>query len=122
MFEHPVSMNLSSLVPLNVVGLLCRLALLLVATSVAGAEIVAFPGAEGFGRLASGGRGGDVYEVTNLEDSGAGSLRQGLASAKGPRTIVFRISGTIQLKKKLVLDRSNMTIAGQTARGDGITL
>jgi hypothetical protein len=85
-------------------------------------EMVAFPGAEGFGRLASGGRGGDVYEVTTLEDSGPGSLREGFLSAKGARTIVFRISGTIQLKKKLVLDRSNITVAGQTAPGDGIAL
>jgi len=84
--------------------------------------LVAFPGAEGFGRLAAGGRGGDVYEVTNLEDSGAGSLRDGIKSAKGPRTIVFRTSGTISLKEKLVLDKSNLTIAGQTAPGDGITL
>src|SRR2546427_8793462 len=85
-------------------------------------EIVAFPGAEGFGRLASGGRGGDVYEVTSLEDSGPGSLREGFSSAKGPRTIVFRVAGTIQLKKKLLLNKSYITIAGQTAPGDGITL
>jgi hypothetical protein len=110
-------------------SLLCRsaktlawLGLLLGASEVSGAELVAFPGAEGFGRLASGGRGGDVYSVTNLDDSGPGSLREGFRSAKGPRTIVFRRSGTIQLKSKLVLDKSNITIAGQTAPGDGITL
>ncbi len=110
------------LFPVNYAGTLASLASLFAASSVAGGEIVAFPGAEGFGRLASGGRGGDVYEVTSLEDSGPGSLREGFTSAKGPRTIVFRTSGTIQFKSKLVLDKSNISIAGQTAPGDGITL
>ena len=96
--------------------------LALVARAAAGKEVVAFPGAEGFGRLASGGRGGDVYEVTTLDDSGPGSIREGFSSAKGPRTIVFTTSGTIQLKSRLSLDKSNITIAGQTAPGDGITL
>jgi len=86
------------------------------------AELPAFPGAEGFGRLASGGRGGDVYFVTNLNDSGPGSFREGIRSAAGPRTIVLAISGTIELKSRLLLDKSNITIAGQTAPGDGITL
>ncbi len=83
---------------------------------------VAFPGAEGFGRSATGGRGGDVYSVTSLADAGPGSLRKGIDSAVGPRTIVFAISGTIELKSRLLLDKSQMTIAGQTAPGDGITL
>jgi hypothetical protein len=82
----------------------------------------AFPGAEGFGRLAVGGRGGDVYKVTNLDDAGPGSLRDGIRSAKGPRTIVFDVAGTIQLKSALLLDKSFITIAGQSAPGDGITL
>ncbi|MES2921814.1 MAG: hypothetical protein V4819_09710 [Verrucomicrobiota bacterium] len=85
------------------------------------AELPAFPGAEGYGRLAKGGRGGRVIAVTNLDDDGPGSLRAAV-EATGPRTVVFNIGGTIRLKKKLVIKKDNgqLTIAGQSAPGKGI--
>src|SRR5688572_12514992 len=78
----------------------------------------AFPGAEGLGAAASGGRGGEVYGVTSLEDSGPGTLRD--AVSKGDRTVVFRTSGTINLKSRIEINKANITIAGQTAPGGGI--
>lgn len=85
------------------------------------ASLRAFPGAEGYGTETPGGRGGRVCQVTNLNDSGPGSLRACVESS-GPRTVIFRTGGTINLQDRLTVTEPFLTIAGQTAPGDGITL
>ena len=84
---------------------------------------VAFPGAEGFGRYAIGGRGGQVVHVTSLEDDGTeGTLRWALETVTGPRTVVFDVAGIISLVKPVTVNEPYVTIAGQTAPGDGILI
>jgi pectate lyase len=97
-----------------VIALLALLALLRPAATAAD-SLLAFPGAEGYGRFATGGRGGDVYIVTNLDDSGQGSLRDAIKTKQDdvPRTVVFAVGGTIRLKQELRIENVNgLTLAG----------
>lgn len=81
--------------------------------------IPAFPGAEGFGSQATGGRGGSLYVVTNLNDSGPGSFRDAVSVSN--RTVVFAVGGVIRINSRISV-KSGITLAGQTAPGDGITI
>lgn len=104
---------------LILIGLLFKLAV--VTTATAPSVLPAFPGAEGFGATTPGGRGGKVIAVTNLSDDGPGSFRAACES-EGPRIVIFRVSGLITLTRKLIISNPFITIAGQTAPGDGICL
>lgn len=94
-------------------------ALAMTTSLVADAQQLAFPGAQGWGRFAQGGRSGEVYHVTNLNDSGSGSLRD--AVSKSNRIIVFDVAGVINISSRIVFS-NNLYVAGQTAPGEGITV
>lgn len=90
-------------------------------TTSSAIAVPAFPGAEGYGAYTVGGRGGDIYHVTNLNSTGLGSFYEGMTTGSGPRTIVFDVSGYIKVPH-VTTNRSNLTIEGQTAPGEGVCI
>ncbi len=133
--KHTLRSNLAEITPRQIfsfLGVLILAAALFAAVWLAGREtrlqssaavaaLRAFPGVEGYGEKSVGGRGGQIIKVTNLSDSGVGSLRA-CVEASGPRTCVFTTGGTITLSSPLTITNPYITIAGQTAPGGGITL
>jgi hypothetical protein len=116
---------MNSTKPPNILSFLTSLILALAAVAAPAAPepagLPAFPGAEGFGATTPGGRVGRVIFVTNLNDAGPGSLRAA-CEAEGPRIVLFRVAGTIALQRPIVVRNPYLTLAGQTAPGDGLCL